>query len=180
MSAKLEESHGRLRPTTPRIGAKKGSLRSELPEGRGTAVADTDRDAATGRFIKANGAARRRTLKRLAKALPGLDPSRCSSWLAPFARAAAEHAVELTAGLGPKQSATLNALAGDAAAALGVARGLLALGAAGDMDALKEARAWMREHRSLVVTLEALAREAASSNEGEVDLSHFTAKESTP
>ena len=159
----LETSHGKERPALPRVGVRGGDVRDELPPAP-TGNAAADRDARTGRFSRGNTASRRRRAKALAKALPGLDPSKCEPWLQPFARLAVDHAAQLVADL-PVQSAGLNALASDAAAALGVFRALVALGSQGDRRALTEARAWLREHRQSMIALTALARDASAKRE---------------
>lgn len=121
----------------------------------------------TGRFAPGNAAWRRREMKRLAHeqgraALLGLDPAKCEDWLRPFAVEAVKHAAELAVEL-PVQTESLLGLADDAAAARAVYRGLLALGAAGDRDALREARAWMKEARQNTIALRALAKDSAAA-----------------
>lgn len=146
----LEWSHGKRRASTR-------TPSGDVPALPQSAEADTERDPSTGRFLPANRAARRRTLKRQARGLHTLNPAACASWLAPSVKLAARYAVDLAATL-PDHPA-LVALAGDAADARAVYRGLLALGAQGDTEALKEARGWLREHRASLATLAGLADE---------------------
>ncbi len=149
----LEESHGKLRPTV-RIDETPA-----LPRTEGT---DTDRDPKTGRFTKANGAARARALRAVARErrMLGLDPEKVAPWLQPLVAHAQTYAAQLAAAV--PQTPALGALAADAAIAETVFRGLLSLGAAGDGTSrvLSEARAWLREHRQALVTLAKLAGDA--------------------
>lgn len=138
----------------------------ELPHAPETALSVPDQHPVTKRFVTGNRAARRRTLKRLAKNLAGLDPDKCQAWLRPFVIIAGQHSVDLIADL-PVQSTALNALAIDTATACAVYRGLLALGAQGDMDALGEARQWLREHRQSLIALTGLGREEAAKKADE-------------
>jgi hypothetical protein len=156
----IQRSHGEARPQNYRA--------DEMPPKPATEPTGADKDPHTGRFVKANRAARRRKLKALAKHLPGLDPDKCAAWLAPSARLAGEHAGRLIGEL-PAQTAALNALAADTAIALAVHRGLLSLGAQGDMEALAEARAWFREHRQSVLALTGLSRDEAILQRGRGD-----------
>ena len=129
---------------------------------------DSDRDPHTGRFKPANGASKARALRKMAKEqrLLGLDASKCASWMVPLVELAQRYAAELAATV--PQTPALGALAGDAATAAAVYRGLLSLGTAGDMDALREARGWLREHRQALAVLSALAgaENAASRRAG--------------
>lgn len=158
---RLEMSHGRPRAT----------LRPDevpaLPVPVGT---EAVRDAVTGRFVKGNRASKARTAKRLAKesALLGLDPTKVAPWLAPLVGHAQRYAAQLSATI--PQTPALGALAGDAATAEAVYRGLLALATTGetiDVSILSEARAWLREHRTVVATLSALARQETPTTGGE-------------
>lgn len=148
MTRRLETSHGVERPT----------VRSdEVPPLPRTDETDPDRDPRTGRFRPSNGAARARRLKAVARErqMLGLDPSKVAPWMAPLVAHAQEYAAQLSSMV--PQTPALGALAADAAVAEAVFRGLLSIGAAGDFDALKEARGWLREHRQALVTLAALA-----------------------
>ena len=86
----LETSHGLLRPTL-RI--------DEVPPLPATVGTEADRDPSTGRFTRANGAARRRALKRAAKeqSLLGLDPEKVADWMRPFVAHARQYASLLSA-----------------------------------------------------------------------------------
>ena len=156
----IEWSHGAPRPTV------RADEIPPLPTAGTAAV----RDPVTKRFVPGNQAAAGRTLKRAAReqALLGLDPAAVDPWMAPFVVHAQHYAGELVAGL-PRQAPALIALAGDAATAAAVYRGLLALGTSGGPDApaaLREARAWLREHRQSLATLSVLAgREPAADND---------------
>lgn len=160
----LEWSHGRRRPSTRTAAGDVPALPTTPPE---TVQNGPVRDPLTGRFLKGNGAARRRSLRAAAKGIHTLNPAACPSWIAPFARLGAAYALELAATL-PAHPA-LGALVGDAADARAVFRGLLALAAQGDTEALKEARAWLREHRALVATIAALATELREDIDGKRD-----------
>jgi hypothetical protein len=155
----LEWSHGVPRPTT---------RTEDVPPLPQLVQSDSDRDPRTGRFKPANGASRARALRKVAKEqrLLGLDASKCAAWMAPLVELAQRYAAELAATV--PQTPALGALAGDAATAAAVYRGLLSLGTAGDMEALKEARAWLREHRQALAVLSALAgvENAASRRAG--------------
>lgn len=144
----LELSHDAYRPTTRTADVP------ALP----TARTEADRDPVTKRFVAGNQAAADRGLRQAAReqALLGLDPSKVDPWMSPFVEHARDYAGRLVAAL-RTQAPGLTALAGDAATAAAVYRGLLALGVAGDKDALREARGWLREHRQTLATLSALA-----------------------
>ena len=111
-------------------------------------------DENTGRFLPGNRAHRRRQLKASADALSTLNPAKCASWLAPFVRDAIDEGMVLLArypdpALSRLVSATANAHA--------MHKGLLVLGASGDVTAAKEARAWLAEYRACHRELAALA-----------------------
>lgn len=151
----LEWSHGRRRPVAR-------DAHGDVPSLPPAEESAPERDPSNGRFLPANRAARRRTLKRVVKGLHTLNPTAVATWLRPYAELSATYALEL-AGTMPEHPALL-ALAGDAADARAVARGLLALAAQGDADALAEARAWLREHRAIVATLAALSKELVAAD----------------
>lgn len=147
----LRTSHGKLRVESPRP--------RELPDTPTAATTAPDRDPHTGRFVRGNGASRRRALKRVARQLPWLRPEDCAEWVRPYITSTREHAVELLESLkstGPLASP----LAEELATARLVYRALLQLGLAGDLKALEAARAWLREARQHAVAFEALARAA--------------------
>lgn len=154
----ISRSQGEERPQNWRV--------DELPSPVPTGDTAAERDATTGRFLPRNQAARRRTLKRVAHQLAGLDPAACAPWLRPFVTLAGDHAAALLGEL-PIQTAATRALAVDTATACAVYRGLLALGAAGDREALAESRAWLREHRQSVIALTGLARQEAGAHEAQ-------------
>lgn len=119
----------------------------------------------TGKFIEGNQAARMREIKRAAKF--GLDPKHCVPWLRPYAGLVRLQASSILADL-PAQNAMLGALAVDAATSLAIGRAMLALGGEhGAYKVLKEARAWIREHRTGVIALVALARDEARARNGQ-------------
>lgn len=155
----IEWSHGAARPI----------VRADEIPALPTAPTGAVRDPITKRFAPGNQAAAGRSLRRAAReqALLGLDPASVDPWMAPFVVHAQRYAGELVASL-PRQAPALNALAGDAATAAAVYRGLLALGTSNGPDApaaLREARAWLREHRQSLATLSALAgREPAGDS----------------
>ncbi len=159
----LEWSHGKRR-------ASARDAAGAVPPLPASADAAAERDASTGRFLPANRAARRRTLKRVARGLHTLNPAACASWLQPTAKLAQGYAIDLAATL-PAHPALL-ALAGDAADARAIYRGLLTLAAQGDAEALKEARAWLREHRSCLATLAGLAVELKSEAPADPTAAH--------
>lgn len=155
----LELSHGAFRPTT----------RADLVPALPTALTEADRDPLTKRFVVGNRAAAGRELRKAAReqALLGLDPAKVDPWMAPYVGHAQTYAARLVAAL-PHQAPGLTALAGDAATAAAVYRGLLSLGVAGDKDALRESRAWLREHRQSLATLSALAGVATAQHPGDL------------
>jgi len=153
----IESSKDKRRPQTPRVN----ELTAPVPSVESAPV----RDPHTGRFLAGNDAYRRRQAKALARAdLVGLNPAKCVPWLRPFAELAVRQATDLVQEL-PKGARTscLEQLACDTATAQAVYRGLLALGATGDMKALTEARGWLREHRQNVITLTELSRQEAAA-----------------
>lgn len=155
-TTRIVHSHEKPRVETPRVraDAKHGVGVEGLPE---SAPSAPIKDARTGRFLPGNNAWRRRQAKALAQLdLAGLNPATCEPWMRPFAEMAIEHASNIAGELGVA-SAMLSGLACDTAAACAVFRALLKLGSEGDKKALKEARAWMREHRLNVIALKALA-----------------------
>lgn len=106
---------------------------------------------ANGQFGPNNKAAARRALKRVAKGVTTLNPDACAPWLARHVDLAARHGLDLATRV---DDATLNALCGAAADALAIYRGLVTLG---DPKSLTEARGWLREYRTCLVTLAHLA-----------------------
>lgn len=150
----LEWSHGKVRPKTPRVLGHDAGV-APLPAEDADLSAPI-KDAKTGRFLPGNRAHRRRRLKAKAKGITTLNPATCESWLAPHVTEGAAYGLELLARV--EHDPVLARLAGDVADAHTVYRALLALAAKGDMDAFKEARAWLREHRSALATLAGLAK----------------------
>lgn len=168
----IEHSHGRarvmLRP-------------DEVPSLPQTAGTDADRDPRTGRFLPANGAARARAVKRAAREqrLLGLDPTKAAPWLAPYIVHAQTYAGELSAAV--PQTPALGVLCGDAATAATVYRALLAAATSAgtiDTELLAEARSWLREHRTCLATLGALAKTASMVEEPDAeDVAHEDVEE---
>lgn len=153
----LEWSHGRRRPKSPRVLGKDAPVKA-LPPAESAETAPTN-DPKTGRFLPGNRAHRRRQVKEKARGISTLNPERCQSWLSPHVRDGAVYGIEL---LRRFPDPALARLAGDVADAHTVYRALLALGAQGDVEALREARAWLREHRSALATLSGLASESGA------------------
>lgn len=152
MSAGLEWSKGKRRVKVPRLLGKAEGVK-ELPSSEDT---EPIKDAKTGRFVKGNHAYRRRVLKRKARGIVTLDPASCAAWLRPHVVDGASYGMDL---IGRFSDPVLARLAGNVADAHTVYRALLAQGVGGDVEALREARAWFREHRSGLATLSALAGE---------------------
>jgi hypothetical protein len=148
---RLEWSHGRARVTARR--PSDGGPPALPPSD--TEASAPMHDPKTGRFVPGNRAARRRQVKARAKGISTLDPNRCASWLRPFVADGASYGVEL---LQRFSDPVLAKLVGDTADARTVYRALLHLAAQGDTEALKEARAWLREHRACISTLAALVK----------------------
>jgi hypothetical protein len=153
----LEWSHGRRRPTA-RTAA--GDAVPALPPK--TEDAAPYKDPKTGRWLKGNGAARRRQVKSRAKGIATLNPSHVPSWLTPHVTAGVAMLGELVHRF--PDDAALRPLIGAAVDAWTVYRALLVLGVNGDGDALKESRAWLREHRAAMATISALAGELGDVN----------------
>ena len=108
-----------------------------------------------------------------ARGITTLNPASVPAWLRPHVEDGAEYGSDLLARF---PDPCLARLVGDVADAHCVYRGLLALGAAGDVEALREARAWLREHRSALATLSGLAAE----NGAPVDDDRFYVTEGEP
>jgi hypothetical protein len=142
----------------------KGRPRSTLRLDEGTPLPSEDaapmKDAVTGRFLKGNRAHRRRQLKARAEGISTTNPAKAPTWLRPFIEMGASYTVSLLAMLEGKPA--LFPLAGDISDAHALYRGLLSL-ALETTDAkeraslLSEARGWLREHRTALATLSALA-----------------------
>jgi hypothetical protein len=145
----LEMSHNRVRST---LRLDEGS---PLP----TEDAAPIQDAATGRFLKGNRAYRRRQLKARAEGISTLNPARVPTWLRPFVEMGSAYTVALLGML--KDRPALFALAGDVADSHVMYRALLQLALDADLkdraSMLTEARGWLREHRTGLATLSALA-----------------------
>ena len=158
----LEWSKGRRRPSTRTPSGD----RPALPPAD-TADAPPMHDKATGRFLPGNRAHRLRQVKERAKGISTLDPAKCPSWLSPYVREGVRVAADFVTRF-PDDPA-IAPLLGSTVDAWVVFRALLALGAAGDGQALTEARGWLREHRACIATLAALAgdlkRERDASND---------------
>lgn len=170
----LEWSHGKRRPMLPRPNGNDGGVAS-LPSEAGESA--PMQDAKTGRFVKGNRAYRRRMVKEKAKGIHTLNPARCDAWLRPFVEEGAAYGVDLLQRIAGDP--VLARLAGDVADAHTVYRALLALAAKGDAEALRESRAWLREHRAALATLSGLVAEAAKDG-GDGSEDDFVVKESIP
>lgn len=157
----FEWSHGKRRVKAPRVlGHDDGVKPLPAPESEDAAPM---KDPKTGRFVPGNRAHRRRTLKRKQDGIATLNPARCQSWLRPHVMAGTTYALKLLSRV--KHDEALLELAADVADAHTMYRALMSLAAQGDADALREARQWLREHRTALATLSGLAGEST----GQVD-----------
>jgi hypothetical protein len=122
------------------------------------------RDPNTGRVGVGNRLHRRRLLKRRAEGIATLNPATCPTWLRPFVELGRPYVTSLVELLDGRPS--LHPLAGSVADSHVMFRALtaLALSAEGrDRTALlTEARGWLREHRTALATLLALAGDVAA------------------
>lgn len=151
----LEWSHGKRRPTTPRPNGNGESIPPLPPPNE----AERSRDVQSGRFVPG----KRTVLKTKAKGITTLAPIACPDWLQPHIEEGAEYALALLERC--QGDRVLARLAGDTADAHAVYRGYVALAVQGDMEAAREARAWLREHRSCLATFSALANEIKQPSE---------------
>jgi hypothetical protein len=119
----VETQQGRRRARTPRPG--EGAVTAD------TVLAGPFKDAATGRFLPGNAAARLRGLKRAPK-LTTLNPAACAPWARPFVELAQREASELAAEVGAEVSASLVGFAEGAATAVAMHRAFLAIALAPD------------------------------------------------
>lgn len=145
---RIEWSHGRARTIARRPSDGGPPL---LPP---TVLIGPMRDPQTGRWVAGNVAHRVRAVRAAARELATLNPATCGPWLRPHVADGATYATELAERF---PDPALRRLVLDCAAAHTAYRALLALAGEGDGDALKEARAWLREHRACLATLSALA-----------------------
>ena len=146
----LEESHGR-----PRLVVRVDEV-PPLPSSDAPPMTDPK----TGRFLPGNRAHRLRQLKRRAAGIATLNPVRVPSWLRPFVEQGASYVVALLSMLDGKPA--LRPLAGDCADAHAMYRATLSLAVAAEFPKdraalMAEARGWLREHRTALATLSALA-----------------------
>lgn len=117
-------------------------------------------DPHTGRFLPRNRAYRRRQIKQRAEGIATLNPTRVPTWLRPYVEQGQSYIVALLDMLDGKPA--LHALAGDVADAHVMYRATLGLALEAE-DAktrtalMVEARGWLREHRTGLATLSALA-----------------------
>jgi hypothetical protein len=117
-------------------------------------------EGASHRFAKGNQAYRLRQLKVRAEGLATLNPATAPSWMKPHIEQGATYTRALLVMLDGRPA--LFPLAGDCADAHAMYRGLMGLAMATE-DAkeraglLSEARGWLREHRTALATLSALA-----------------------
>lgn len=154
----LEWSNGKVRPKTPRLTGKDDGVAAVPPPASEKSA--PMQDAKTGRFVPGNTAYRRRMLKREQRGIATLAPASCAEWLRPHVVDGASYAMRLRERF---DDPVLGSLVGDVADAHTMYRALLALAAKGDGDALREARAWLREHRSALATLSGLAGESSTA-----------------
>ncbi len=117
-------------------------------------------DAKAGRFLPGNGMHRRRWLKAKAEGLTTIAPSSAPSWVRPHLECGVTYTASLLAMLEGRPA--LHPLAGDCADAHAMYRALLGLALATEdakerASLLGEARGWLREHRTALATLSALA-----------------------
>jgi len=151
MKVGLEQSHDRTRVV----------LRLDEGETPPTSAdAAPMNDPATGRFLPGNRAHRRRQLAKRAEGIATLNPATSPTWLRPYIERGRPYVVALLGMLGDRPA--LHPLAGDCADAHVVYRATLGLAlAAEDPKAraalMGEARGWLREHRTALATLSALA-----------------------
>lgn len=168
----FEWSHGKPRPKSPRLLGNAEGV-APLPPAEESAPI---KDPTTGRFVKGNQAHRRRQVKERAKGISTLNPERCASWMKPYVINGRDYAVDLLHRIG--SDPVLARLAGDVADAHTCFRALIALAGTGDAEALREARHWLREHRSALVTLVKLAGEGGTSIDDDSHL-YIDTKEAT-
>lgn len=163
----VEWSHGRPRVTSrrPSDGGPPSLPASEL--------SGPVRDPETGRWAKGNRAWRRRVVKAHAAQLAALDPRTCAAWLRPHVEDGAEYACELAMRF---SDPALARLVLDTAAARVAYNALLGLAGQGDGEALKEARAWLREHRACLTTLTALAASTVPNGGASGELAKLRAR----
>jgi|HubBroStandDraft_5_1064220.scaffolds.fasta_scaffold354071_2 hypothetical protein len=146
----LEQSHGK-----PRLTVRVDEVPPIAPS-ESTPV----HTPGTTRFGKGNQAWRLRQLKDRADGLSTLNPARCPSWMRPHVEQGASYIVALLGMLEKKPA--LHPLAGDVADAHAMYRAMVTLALAAEhvkdrMAMLSEARGWLREHRTSLATLSALA-----------------------
>lgn len=149
----IETSQGKRRVTNHR-----------LPRFPKSAISAPDHDPKTGRFVKGNRAGRRKRRDALIKAgktLSWFDAEQVEVWLRPLIEDARNHASQLISEL-HEQTALLAPMCEELASARLIYRGLLSMGIAGDKVALREARSWLRECRSLGLAVEGLNRTATT------------------
>lgn len=126
-------------------------------------------DPESRKFAKGNQGWKIREAKRLElvrrkKGLSTLNPLTCEPWLQPFAAEAMTYALELQARF---DDPALARLIGDTADSHAVYKGLVALGAKGDVKALAASLAWLREHRACLRELASLAAMNAGTPSGD-------------
>jgi hypothetical protein len=148
--ASLEWSHDRVRPT----------VRNDEVTAPEPAASVPIHAPGTTRFGPKNQAWRRRQLKRRADGIATLNPAKVPTWLRPHVEQGRPYIAALVAMLEDKPA--LHPLAGDCADSHVVYRGLLTLALSTDdprarATLLGEARGWLREHRTALATLCALA-----------------------
>lgn len=160
----LEWSHGKRRPAARAASGDVPALPLASEESAPM------NDPTTGRFVPGNRAHRRRQVKERARGIATLNPKACPSWLSPYVAEGVALAAEYVTRFPPDPA--LRPLIGGAVDSWVVYRALLGLGAQGDGEALKESRAWLREHRSAIATLAALMNDAPKAAETPEQVKH--------
>lgn len=141
----IERQQGKRRVRTPRPGENAVSA--------STVLSGPIQDPVTGRFLKENQAHRLRALKRQRRELIGLDPEKVVPWLREPVQVAQERMRALVTEYGVEDDTGLVGLAEQAATSHAIALAYLTVGAQGDLEALAEARHWMREYRQAILAL---------------------------
>jgi hypothetical protein len=124
------------------------------------AASEPTQDPTTGRFLPGNRMHRRRQLVKRAKGIATLNPATAPTWLRPHIEQGAPYVSDLLRMLEGRPE--LHPLAGDVADAHVMYLGMRTLALQTDdkrerAQLLTESRAWLREHRSCLATLAALA-----------------------
>ena len=152
-----EWSHGRVRA----VVRADESTPPKTPETPASHKPKTQAQKTSGRdFAPGNQMWRLGQLKRWSEAISTLNPDRAPSWLRPFVEQGAPYITALLSMLEGKPA--LHPLAGDCADAHVMYKATLSLAVAAEEPKaraalMSEARGWLREHRTALATLSALA-----------------------